>query len=503
MGIFEQSRYYFNYTLPNIIASNLIGLDNFLSDYWWIFAIFALVFFAVMLRLYRRYVQFEMQVKRFEEFFRGLSSKSESKDIESVLLRSGELVKAKYGALYALRGETYIFLNSNISDKHGVSAPLRLSKKEIARFKKSGNYGICYFQSSSLNTLLLFFSKSVIDAQGDAGFFELMLGFYEQSINNFESKGSEALSNVSKETSLSLLKLQMDRDQFFKFFIALILKITKAKGAKLFTKEGSLVFEHMLDQSSFMQKVFFIRNTPYKLEFYDSKPIKNDLMGQIGSFLDMAGGFLTNLSRDSKMVQNYLKLLEFTNEAIELENIYYKNHSRIVQIVSVELAKSLFLSENQIDAISMGSFLHDIGMIGDLLAVLNKDALDDKDKNLIKEHPIIGSIIVEPIGHIYPIGDIIKYHHERFDGKGYPFALQGAQIPVEAQVVALGEFYAGVTGDRAYKAGKSHEEAVDEIKKLSNKMFSKVMVDAFVDVERSIKTKIEKIKTKITEAEGA
>ena len=156
----------------------------------------------------------------------------------------------------------------------------------------------------------------------------------------------------------------------------------------------------------------------------------------------------------------------------------------------------MFLTEEEIDTISLGASLHDIGMVGDLLAVLDKDEFGKKDMDLVKEHPLIGSIMVEPICHIYPISDIIKYHHERFDGKGYPFGLKESQIPLGAQVVSLGEFYAGITGDRSYKKGKSHEEAVEEIKRLRNKMFNTVIVDVFVEVEKSIKIKIAKIKTK-------
>lgn len=494
MTIFEQSRYYFNHVLPGIISSNMYAINSFFANAWWIFAIFVVVLFIMMLKSARKNISRDFQTQIFDDFFKEISSKKEVKDIEIVLLKSIRLINAKYSALYALRGETYILLESNIGENQDVGISLRLAKKELDRFKKSGNYITKYFTSSSKNTLILFYLKPNIKLKTYNGFFEILLGYYEQSLNNLKEKSGDALLNVSRDTSISLMKLQMDRDQFFKFFTALILKITKAKGVKLLTKEDSLVFKEVVDANAPEQKVFFIRNTPYKLEFYDEQPLKSEMMTQIGSFLDMAGSFLSNLNKNSEMVQNYLKLLELTNEAIELENVYYKNHSLIVKIVSVEIAKSLFLSEEQIDTIAMGASLHDIGMIGDLLAVLNKDKLGAKELDLIKEHPLIGSIMVEPICHIYPISDIIKYHHERFDAKGYPFGLKGAQIPIEAQVVSVGEFYAGITSDRSYKNGKSHEEAVLEIRQSVNKMFSKPVVDAFLDVEKSIKIKLDKLK---------
>ena len=74
--------------------------------------------------------------------------------------------------------------------------------------------------------------------------------------------------------------------------------------------------------------------------------------------------------------------------------------------------------------------------------------------------------------------------------------MKESQIPLDAQIVSLGEFYAGVTSDRSYKEGKTHEEAVEIIKDLSKKMFNSVIVDAFLDIEKSLKTKIMKIKAK-------
>ncbi len=496
MGIFEQSRYYFNYVLPDIILSNLNQINNFLSQFWWFFLILVLLLIMINMNFFRKSLKLKFELRVFNEFYRTLSSKTDIKETEVFLLKSIQLIKARFGAIYELRGETYILIETNVVDKKSISTPLRVGKKDLERFKKSGNFSVIYFISSSERYMMLFFTLNDIRKDRYDGFFNIMLGYYEKILNNVKSKGSEALLSVSKDTSISLMKLQMDKYQFFKFFVALVMKLTKAKGARLLTKTDELVFEYKPKKDAVKQKVFYIRNTPYKLEFFDNKTLEFKTISQIGSFLDMSGAFLENIDKNSEMVKNYLTLLNFTNEAIELENIYYKNHSLIVQAVSVEVAKSLFLTEEEIDTISLGAYLHDIGMVGDLLAILNRDDFGEKEMNLIKEHPLIGSIMVEPICHIYPISDIIKYHHERFDGKGYPFGLKESQIPVGAQVVSLGEFYAGVTGDRSYKKGKSHEEAIEEIKKLRNKMFNSVVVDVFLEAEKSIKTKIIKIKAK-------
>ncbi len=495
MTFFEQSRYFFNNVLPNIILSNLEQINIFLSQYWWLFFSFLVFILFFNMLLFRKNMILKLELRRFDDYYKELSKKDNAKEVEYVMLESAKLLKSKFGALYELRGETYILVETNTATVKNLTAPMRIGKKNLNSFKKSGNYLVYFFASSSENYVLLLYPSHPIKKDRYIGYFQIILGYYEKIRENQKSKGAQALSNVSQDTSMSLVKLQMDKYQFFKFFIALIINLTKAEGAKLLTKKGEMVFEYKPSKNSILQKEFYIRNTPYKLEFYDNKPLSIEKITQIGAFLDMSGAFLENIDQKSEMIKNYLDLLHYANEAIELENPYYKHHSEIVQTVAVELAKSLFLAENEMDNISLAASLHDIGMVGDLLSVLNKDKLQDTDIDLIREHPIIGSIIVEPISHIYPISDIIKYHHERFDGKGYPFGLKESKIPIGAQAVGLGEFYAGITGDRSYKKGKTHEEAVKEISKLKNKMFSSVLVDIFLESEQSIKTKIIKIKT--------
>ena len=499
MSIFEQSRYYFNDVLPEIIAFNISQMNDFLSSYWFVFFLLSMLFLIIVLKLFRTKVYLLSKSQRYGKFLKELGLYTQKRDVEEKLVECAQLIDATYIAIYELRGETYILVESNIDGNTDVHVPLRVGRKTLQDFEKSGNYRVTSIVNSSQNNMMLLFSRQQMNIDSDYGYFDIMLSYYEQISNKFNIENGETQSNLGKSTSISLMKLQMDQNEFFKFFIALVIKITKVQGVKLYTKEGKLVFEYETGNSALLQKVFYIRNTPYKLEFYDNKPLSLERVTQVGSFLDMAGGFLVNMSENSEMVQNYLSFLKFTNEAIELENEYYKNHSLIVQTISVELAKSLFLSEEEIDTISLGAYLHDIGMIGDLLAVINKEKFEEQDMNLIKEHPLIGAIVVEPICHLYPIENIVKYHHERFDGRGYPFGLKESQIPIDAQVVAVGEFYAGITSDRSYKKGKTHEEAVQEIKNLKEKMFSSVMVNAFLDVEKSIKTKILKIKSSAKE----
>lgn len=496
MTIFEKSRYYFTYTLPDQISFVANLINQFFSAYWGIFFLLSIIMFLIAMRYFRRSIAQKIEAQEIDESLKEISSQKDLKNVGEALLKSVTVIKAKYMVLYELRGDTYIQVESNIGNNKDVSASLRIGKREMGGGQKSGRYLIEQFISADTNYMLHSFSFTKLDRRKYAGYLDSLLSYYGAIANNFKAQGSENLSNMSKNTSVSLMKLQMDNTQFFKFFVALIMKITKAKGAKLLTKSGEIVYEYLNNGNYPVQKVFYIRNTPYKLEFYDDKELKNEQMIQVGSFLDMAGSFLVNIDGKSEMVKNYLDLLKFTNEGMEIGNAYYRDHSLMVQTISTEIGKSLFLAEDELDVISLGAYLHDIGMVGDVFSVLEKDSLDDAEMNLIKEHPLIGSIVVEPISHVYPITDIIKYHHERFDGKGYPFGLKDSEIPLNAQIVALGEFYTGLIGDRSYRKGKTHEEALIEIDKMRDKMFSSVVVDAFIDVEKALKSRILKIKSK-------
>jgi len=486
--MFEQSRYFFNYVLPDIIINNLYLINQFLEKIWWIFLLISLFFFYLFMKFFRRYIYKRALFNEFDTFMDKLANIKDINEEEKFLLTEIYLVQATYTAVYIKRGETYILIESNAKDE--VSVPLRLNKLELEKFNKSGRYEVTHFMNSTTNMLILFYAKKRLVIEKCKGHLNLILTYYEKSI-----KASKSLENSSlvNKTSTALMKLNMNKDEFFKFLVFLIKESTDAKGIKLLTKKGDEVFK-IVEYDTALQKEFYIRNTPYKLEYYDDNRLDYEKIAQIGTFLDLLGAYIMNIDANSQMVQNYLELLKLTNRAIELKSVYYEKHSKIVQVVAVEVAKSMFLDQEDIDNISLAAEIHDIGMIGDIETILNKGKLENKELDVIKNHPLIGSIMVEPINHIYDIADIIKYHHEKIDGTGYPFGVKGVDFPVNAQVLALAEFYAGITSDRSYRKGKTHEEAVNEIKNGMNEFFEETLVKAFLDVEKNIKIKIEKIK---------
>jgi len=147
MGIFEQSRYYFNYVLPDIILSNLNQINNFLRQFWWVFLILTLVLMMINMNSFKKNLKLKLELRKFNDFYINFCSKVDIKNVELFLLRSMTLLKARFAAIYELRGETYILIETNTVGKKNIATPLRIGKKDLKRFKKSGNFLVRYFLS--------------------------------------------------------------------------------------------------------------------------------------------------------------------------------------------------------------------------------------------------------------------------------------------------------------------------------------------------------------------
>lgn len=176
-------------------------------------------------------------------------------------------------------------------------------------------------------------------------------------------------------------------------------------------------------------------------------------------------------------------LLAFS-ETIEQKDAYTKGHCSRVRAIAMAIAKALNLPQEELQIIDGGSLLHDIGKIGIPEDVLNKTTpLTPQEEDLVKKHPEFGERIVAHIELFHPYRAIIRSHHERFDGKGYPDGLKGKNIPLEARIVALADAYDAMTSDRAYRAALPTEIAVEEIKFCSGTQFDPELVNLFLDKE--------------------
>jgi response regulator RpfG family c-di-GMP phosphodiesterase len=173
--------------------------------------------------------------------------------------------------------------------------------------------------------------------------------------------------------------------------------------------------------------------------------------------------------------------------ALDAKDEYTSGHSGRVAEISVAVAGEMGLSKRAIENIRIAGQIHDIGKIGVKEEILNKpDRLTSQEFEHIKMHSAIGERILKPIVDEQEILDIVRMHHEKFDGSGYPDGLSGKQIPVGAAIMALADAYDAMTSDRPYRKSLGHAAAVDEIRKGSGIQFEPDVVEAFLRIETKI-----------------
>ncbi|MFH1622386.1 MAG: HD-GYP domain-containing protein [Candidatus Omnitrophota bacterium] len=157
---------------------------------------------------------------------------------------------------------------------------------------------------------------------------------------------------------------------------------------------------------------------------------------------------------------------------IDAKDHYTHGHTERVTQISLAMAKKLIMSHRiKVDSafleeLNIASLLHDIGKIGIPEYILNKRGkLSEEERRRINEHPLIGAAILEPIGDLKRAIEGVKYHHERFDGTGYPEGLKGHYIPLIANIISVADSYDAMTTNRPYRPALSKKDTLEEIKK--------------------------------------
>jgi putative nucleotidyltransferase with HDIG domain len=174
-------------------------------------------------------------------------------------------------------------------------------------------------------------------------------------------------------------------------------------------------------------------------------------------------------------------------QAIEEKDTYTRGHSERVAALAVEIARVLGYSEVEIEYLRFGSILHDVGKIGIPESIVKSPKpLTEAEFKIIQKHPLKGMEILQPISFIKNHMYLIRSHHERWDGKGYPDGLAGDDIPLGAQIVSVADAYDAMTSSRPYRKGMPSRQAAKEIQKNVGIQFSQRIVDAFMVVYETI-----------------
>ena len=187
----------------------------------------------------------------------------------------------------------------------------------------------------------------------------------------------------------------------------------------------------------------------------------------------------------------YKGTMESLRLAVDAKDSYTKNHSDRVSYYSVLIAKGLNLSLEEIELVRNGGLFHDIGKIGIPDAILQKAGkLTDEEYHDIKNHPSIGEHILQPARIFNDIIPMVKHHHERFDGRGYPSGLAGENIPLFARIVCIADSFDAMTSDRSYRPRYTLYKALEELERCKGTQFDSELVDVFVKEFHANKEKI-------------
>lgn len=193
----------------------------------------------------------------------------------------------------------------------------------------------------------------------------------------------------------------------------------------------------------------------------------------------------------------YLESIQTLRYTVEAKDTYTRGHSDRVSEFSVLIGKKLNLPEEDLKNLKIGGLFHDIGKIGVPDNILLKDSrLTDDEYSEIKNHPSIGAHILSTATIFKDIIPIVKHHHERYDGHGYPAQLKGEDIPYLARITAIADSFDAMTSRRTYRDSLPIETVISEFKRCKKTQFDPEITDAFLDILRNNFDDIKQIQEK-------
>lgn len=203
---------------------------------------------------------------------------------------------------------------------------------------------------------------------------------------------------------------------------------------------------------------------------------------------------LVNKFQNEEIIsQNHLlEVVTSLAGAIDAKDEYTKGHSTSVSRYAVALARAINLPEKEVERIKLGALLHDVGKIGIPETVLKKPTkLSDEEWEIMKQHPTIGAEkVLQPNPSLHDLIPIVKYHHEHWDGTGYPSKLKGVAIPLSARIVSVADAYHALISDRPYRKGLTVEKACEILQVGAGVQWDEELVRHFIALAPSLGTMI-------------
>jgi HD-GYP domain-containing protein (c-di-GMP phosphodiesterase class II) len=190
---------------------------------------------------------------------------------------------------------------------------------------------------------------------------------------------------------------------------------------------------------------------------------------------------LENASLYRTLQKSYFSTVESLASAIDAVSPATHGHSKRVTQFALILGEGLDMDASALSILKFGALLHDIGKLGIPPAILEKESrLSAEEFEQVKEHPVIGERIIAPVEFLQGARPIVRHHHERWDGRGYPDRLRGEEIPIGARIVAIADFYDAMVSARSYKRALDPREVSEEIRKGAGTLFDADLAERFL-----------------------
>jgi len=240
----------------------------------------------------------------------------------------------------------------------------------------------------------------------------------------------------------------------------------------------------------------FIQNKPFGVINTTDKiaeiPFSTDDLFLLETIAKKVSLNIENIVLYESVYDNLLETLMALVKTLEAKDPYTQKHSERVTIYAMETAGKMGCNDEEIETLKFASYLHDIGKVGVRdVVLLKKGKLTNDEFEEIKRHPVIGESIVQHLELLSEEKAIIRSHHERWDGKGYPDGLKEKQIPFLARIITVADAYDAMTSSRPYRDEMLHEAAMKELFRNKWAQFDGDIVDAFSTIIEDLKGKIE------------
>lgn len=210
-------------------------------------------------------------------------------------------------------------------------------------------------------------------------------------------------------------------------------------------------------------------------------PLKTGQLHMLSLIAAKVASAIENSRLHEHLQSSYLKAIKALANAIEARDQYTRGHTDRVMVLADLIASRLNWTEQKLAELKMGCTLHDIGKIGVPDAILNKPGrLTESERRQIEVHPVLGAKILAGIDYLEAAIPYILYHHEWFDGNGYPHGLAGEDIPIEGRLLAVADTYDAIVSRRPYRDGAPAQRAIDELEKFRGRQFDPAIVDVIV-----------------------